>query len=67
MEKNFIMTLKKQNIEFPVLLIGGRLNENVAGSDLPVDVSEKLSELGINVDNNMYKIVDCLVYELSDK
>ena len=42
---------KDESIEIPVIM-GGRLNENMEGSELPVDVSEQIAALGINVDNN---------------
>lgn len=50
--------------EIPVIM-GGRLNEPMEGSDLPVDVSDKLKEMGINVDNDIDKIVEYLVKTLN--
>lgn len=44
--------------------MGGRLNEPIEGSDIPVDVSDKLAAMGINVDNNMDKIVGYFTSEL---
>ena len=41
-------------------IMGGRLNEPMDGNDVPVDVSDRLSALGINTDNDMQKIVDYL-------
>lgn len=46
-------------IEVPIVM-GGRLNEPMDGSDLPVDVSDKLAEMGINVDNDIDKTVGYL-------
>lgn len=37
--------------------MGGRLNEAIDGANLPEDVSEQLSEMGINVDNDAEMIV----------
>ena len=37
--------------------MGGRLNEPIDGSDLPVDVTEKLRELGIDADNDADRTV----------
>jgi len=58
--------LKKFNelgIELPIV-IGGRLNEPMDGSDLPVDVTDKLEAMGINVDNDIDKIVGYLTETL---
>ena len=51
---------KEENIDLPIIM-GGRLNENMEGSDLPVDVSENIAELGINVDNNAETMVDYIL------
>ena len=51
--------LKEVGVQVPFIM-GGRLNEPMDGNDVPVDVSGKLSELGINTDNDMQKIVDYL-------
>ena len=40
------------------VIMGGRLNEALPGSELPVDVTDKLRELGINADNDADKIVE---------
>jgi len=50
---------KELNIDLPVIM-GGRLNEPMDGSDLPVDVTDKLKSMGINVDNDIDKIVGYL-------
>lgn len=47
-------------IHVPVVM-GGRLNERLEGDALPRDVSDRLAEMGINVDNDIDKIVDYLV------
>lgn len=49
--KDMLKKFKDESIEIPVIM-GGRLNENMEGSELPVDVSEQIAALGINVDNN---------------
>ncbi|QAT43280.1 cobalamin B12-binding domain-containing protein [Aminipila luticellarii] len=51
---------KELNINVPVVM-GGRLNEPMDGSDLPVDVADKLEAMGINVDNDIDKIISYLV------
>ncbi len=40
------------------LLMGGLLNENMEGRNLPVDVSKELIELGVNCNNNAEKLVE---------
>ncbi|MGN0658417.1 MAG: cobalamin-dependent protein [Emergencia sp.] len=64
---SFAGELKKSldalDISVPVIM-GGRLNEIVEGSDKPVDVSDRLKEMNINVDNDIEKIVGYLVEAL---
>ena len=43
------------------MIMGGVLNEPMDGSDLPVDVADKLKTMGINVDNDISKMVGYLV------
>lgn len=57
--KEMMKKFKEMNIDIPVIM-GGRLNEPMDGSDLPVDVADKLAEMGINVDNDIDKIVPYL-------
>lgn len=52
--------LDKLGVDIPMVM-GGRLNEPKEGGGLPVDVSEEIAQLGINVDNNIDMIVDYLV------
>lgn len=40
------------------LIMGGLLNENQDGSDLPVDVSKEVAALGVNADNDAEKLVE---------
>lgn len=40
-----------------VLILGGLLNENMAGGSLAADVTEELKSLGVNCDNDMDKII----------
>ncbi len=58
--KDMLKKFKEQNIDIPVIM-GGRLNENVEGSELPVDVSKEIAALGINADNDAEKLVDYIV------
>ncbi len=51
--------LKEIDVQVPFVM-GGRLNEPMDGNDVPVDVTERLSALGINTDNDMQKIVGYL-------
>ena len=61
--KEMTKEFKKMNIELPIVM-GGRLNEIMEGSELPVDVADKLQGMGINVDNDIDKIVSYLVEAL---
>lgn len=58
--KEMTKEFQKMNIELPIVM-GGRLNEPMEGSELPVDVADKLQTMGINVDNDIDKIVSYLV------
>ncbi|NMB38475.1 MAG: methylmalonyl-CoA mutase [Firmicutes bacterium] len=58
--KNLLESLKEANLEGVHVIMGGRLNEPIDGSDLPVDVSHMLKEMGINTDNNVETIVDVI-------
>lgn len=51
-------TLEKAGLADTHVLMGGRLNEALDGSDVPVDVTDKLIALGINADNDIDSIVD---------
>ena len=57
--KNMMMKFDELGIHLPVIM-GGRLNEPKEGGGLPVDVSAEIAALGINVDNDIDKIVDYL-------
>lgn len=58
--RDMLKKFGEENIDLPIIM-GGRLNENMEGSDLPVDVSENIAELGINVDNNAETMVDYIL------
>ena len=58
-----VKKFKELDIELPMIM-GGRLNEPMDGSDLPVDVADKLKSIGINVDNDIDTMVDYLVNAL---
>lgn len=57
--KEMIKRFKALGINVPIVM-GGRLNEPMDGSELPVDVSDKLAGMGINVDNDIDKTVGYL-------
>lgn len=48
---------KKNKIDAKIIM-GGLLNENQDGSDLPVDVSKEVENLSINCDNDAEKLID---------
>lgn len=55
--KDLTDTLKKNGLENTHILMGGRLNEAMDGSDVPIDVTDKLKAMGVNADNDIDKIV----------
>jgi len=57
---DLLASLKKANLEDVHVMMGGRLNEPIDGSDVPIDVSDKLTEMGINTDNDIDKIVETI-------
>lgn len=58
--KNLVESLEEANLEDVNIIMGGRLNEPIDGNDLPIDVSYKLKEMGINTDNDVETIVDLI-------
>lgn len=58
---DLLESLKKTGLQDIHIIMGGRLNEPIDGSDVPVDVSHLLQEMGINTDNNIDTIVDTIV------
>ena len=56
--KELLEKLKEQGLDDVKVIMGGRLNEAMPGSELPVDVSAELKEMGVNVDNDADKIVE---------
>lgn len=52
--------LKENHLEDTHVLMGGRLNEAMDGSDVPIDVTDKLTGMGINADNNIETIADTI-------
>lgn len=59
--KDMMAELKKRGLTEVTVIMGGRLNETIEGSEIPVDVSAQLSELGIDVTNNAETIVDTIL------
>ena len=55
--KETLETLKKNNLN-PKVIMGGLLNENQDGSDLPVDVTKEIEALGIDCSNKADKLVE---------
>ena len=49
--------LDEAGLEDVRIMMGGRLNEPLDGSDVPVDVTERLRELGVNADNDIDQMV----------
>lgn len=57
--QELLAALKEKNLDVHVVM-GGLLNENKDGSDLPVDVTEDLVKLGVNCDNDAEKLIDTI-------
>lgn len=53
--------LEEENITGTHIIMGGRLNEAIDGSDVPVDVTDKLKSMGINADNDIDTIVETII------
>lgn len=52
-----VLSLFKKNKIDAKLIMGGKINENQDGSDLPIDVSKEVAALGVNCDNNAENLV----------
>ena len=59
--KDLLQALKEAHLEDIKVFMGGRLNEPIDGSDLPIDVSDKLTALGVNTDNDIQTMVESIV------
>lgn len=57
--RDLLAKLKEEHLDVKVIM-GGRLNEPIEGSDLPIDVSEHLRAMGINADNDAEHIIDVI-------
>ena len=55
---DLIKALKEAGLDDTHIIMGGRLNEALDGSDVPVDCTERLAAMGINVDNDADKLVN---------
>lgn len=58
--KDLMKSLKDANLNDVHVIMGGRLNEPIDGSDVPIDCTEKIAEMGVNVDNNVDTIVNTI-------
>lgn len=58
--RDLLESLKEANLTDVQVIMGGRLNEPIDGNDVPIDVSDKLAEMGINVDNDVNSIVNTI-------
>ncbi|MGN0658188.1 MAG: cobalamin B12-binding domain-containing protein [Emergencia sp.] len=56
--KALMTALKEAGLDHVSVLMGGRLNEAIEGNDVPVDVRDRLKELGINVDNDIDRLIE---------
>lgn len=53
-------SLEKADLSDTYVLMGGRLNEAMDGSDVPIDVTDKLTKMGVNADNNIDTIIEAV-------
>ncbi len=53
--------LDEAGLEDVYIMMGGRLNEPLDGSDVPIDVTDRLEAMGINADNDIDKTVDTIL------
>jgi len=58
--RDLIKSLQTAELGDTHILMGGRLNEAMDGSDVPIDVTDKLKKMGVNADNDIDTIVDTI-------
>ncbi|MEG0753043.1 MAG: methylmalonyl-CoA mutase, partial [Angelakisella sp.] len=58
--KEVLDGFQKNNISAK-LIMGGLINENMDGSDLPVDVTKEVQALGVNCDNKAEELVNIIL------
>lgn len=58
--RDLMEELKRTGMEDTHVLMGGRLNEAMDGSDVPIDVTDKLVAMGVNADNSLDTIVETI-------
>ena len=58
--RDLLKALKENGLEDSHVLMGGRLNEAMDGSDVPIDVTDKLTAMGINTDNDIDTIAQVI-------
>lgn len=58
--RDLMKELKRTGMEDTHVLMGGRLNEAMDGSDVPIDVTDKLVAMGVNADNSLDTIVETI-------
>lgn len=59
--KDLKEALDKAGLSDVHMMMGGRLNEPVDGSDVPIDVCDKLNAMGINTDNDIDTMIDTVL------
>lgn len=57
--EKLLAELAKRNLS-PQVIFGGRLNQEIVGEDMPVDVTENLRALGIDVCENLSKLAELI-------
>ena len=59
--KDLLECLDEKGLGDAHVLMGGRLNEPLDGSDVPIDCTDRMRDMGINVDNDVDAIVDAIL------
>lgn len=58
--KDLLKSLEDAGLKDVHVLMGGRLNEPLDGSDVPIDCTERMAAMGINVENDVDAIVNTI-------
>lgn len=60
--RDLMQSLSEAGLGDTHVLMGGRLNEPLDGSDVPIDCTARMREMGINVDND----VDAIIHTIAE-
>ncbi len=63
--KDLLANLEDAGLAQTYVLMGGRLNESLDGSDVPIDVTERLKKMKINADNDIDTMVSAIASHMN--